>query len=69
VFMEIDDKIGNHLKRVIGYLYEDERKDYDLDPSKNHIWLSLQALRLWLEENFEESEDLDCDIATTRKTQ
>ena len=48
--MKLSDKELKHLKTVIDYLYNDERKDYENEgQDKDHIFVSVLGLQeiLW----------------------
>jgi hypothetical protein len=47
----MDKPTRDHLRRVIEYLYEDERRDSASRPdAHSHIFFSVVALKEWLEE-------------------
>lgn len=41
----VDEKLKNLIKQVIAYSWKDEKRHYEEDPQKNHIFLILKELK------------------------
>ena len=46
-FLSMDDDVAAAIHTVLGYLWDDEQLSYKQNPSKDHIFTSLQVVNEW----------------------
>jgi hypothetical protein len=46
----LDNKLKEDIKTVVEYLWHDEQKHYDADPTNDHIFLCLKRLAKTIKE-------------------